>query len=95
MLPPHLKRRDAVIPLPSELEPFIEPSDVGGHSYWVGDLMHEAQEPWPAFKRDGNTFIVMRVLLELKPFDRVKNTCGLRTCVNKDHWEVIRRVGSP
>lgn len=86
------KRRDAVVPRRDELEPFIEPSDVGDHWHWLGDVMHEAMEPWPAFKRDGNTFVVVRVLLELKPRERARNKCGLRTCVNPDHWEVIGRV---
>lgn len=93
MVPLTQKSRYAVVPTRDELQPFIEPSDVGGHWYWTGDVMHEALQPWPAFKRDGNVFIAIRLLLELKPRERIKNKCGLRTCVNPEHWEVLNRVG--
>ncbi len=93
MVPTTQKKRGALVPARDELMALVEPSDVGGHWHWLGDVMHEALQPWPAFKRDGNVFIVIRLLLELKPRERLKNKCGLRTCVNPEHWEALSRGG--
>jgi hypothetical protein len=71
----------------------VEHADTGGHWYWLGDVVHESLDPWPVLKNEDGTWHVIRVLVPIEPGDRVHhvNVCGLRTCVNPEHWKLVRR----
>lgn len=89
-LPSNQRRRESAPPSREDVLAQVEHADTGGHWYWLGDITHEGLDPWPVFRHDGNTWFVIRLLLPIEPGQRVHhvNTCGLRTCVNPDHWQL-------
>lgn len=91
-LPSNIKPRPAVEPTVEEVMFFVEPADTGGHWYWLGDIIKDGVDPVPAIRRDGCTWIVVRLLLPApKGNVRRVNRCGLRMCVNPAHWAVVER----
>lgn len=87
-LPSHAHKKHAPFPSRSDVLAFVELADTGEHWYWLGDHVHQAQEPWPVIKNEYGTWHVMRLLLPAAPGLHHVNACGLRTCVNPDHWRL-------
>ncbi len=67
----------------------VEHADTGGHWYWTGDVLVDGIDPWPAYRDANGTWLVVRLLLPSAPGQRHVNTCGLRTCVNPEHWRLV------
>ena len=89
-LPSNLVHRGAVEPTHEETLRLVEPADTGGHWYWLGDVIRDGIDPVPVIRLGGSQWVVIRLLLPA-PLGRVRrvNRCGLRTCVNPDHWAVV------
>jgi hypothetical protein len=89
-LPANYALRGVAEPTTEEVMCLVEPADTGGHWYWLGDVVRDGIDPVPVLRRDGCTWVVIRLLLPC-PRGRVRrvNRCGLRTCVNPGHWAVV------
>jgi hypothetical protein len=82
--------RGVAEPTLDEVMRLVEPADTGGHWYWLGDFATDGVSPVPVIKRDGCSWVAIRLLLSA-PKGRVRrvNRCGLRTCVNPAHWAAV------
>lgn len=87
-LPSHVRQRHAAAPTRDDVLAFVEVADTGGHWYWMGDIATHGIDPWPVLKNQEGTWLVMRVLMVAEPGVHHVNTCGLRTCVNPEHWRL-------
>lgn len=75
-------------PTIDEVMRLVEPADTGDHWYWLGDFAREGLDRVPVAKRGGRQWPVVRILVPAVGRVRRVNRCGLRTCVNPDHWTV-------
>ncbi len=75
-------------PTLDEVMRLVEPADTGGHWYWLGDFASDGFDRIPVIKRNGRSWLAIRTLVPAVGRVRRVNRCGLRTCVNPDHWAV-------
>lgn len=96
MLPSNLRRRESAPPSREDALALVEFADTGEHWYWLGDFAQDGIDPWPVIRDEHGTWQAMRVLLPIPDGARVHhvNACGLRTCVNPDHWRLVSRERS-
>lgn len=80
--------RAVVEPTLDEVMRLVEPADTGGHWYWLGDFAREGLDRVPVIRRGGRQWPAIRTLVPAVGRVRRVNRCGLRTCVNPDHWAV-------
>lgn len=85
----HIRSPRRVEPTRDEVLADIEPADTGGHWYWLGEVMQDCLDFVPVIRRDGATWSVLRLLLPTEGRARRVNHCGLRTCVNPEHWSAL------
>jgi hypothetical protein len=88
-LPDNRAPRAVAEPTLDEVMRLVEPADTGGHWYWLGDVARDGIDPVPVAKQGGCQWVVIRLLLPTKGRVRRVNRCGLRTCVNPGHWDVV------
>jgi hypothetical protein len=69
----------------------VEHADTGGHWYWLGDIYHEGIDPVPTLLWNRRPLPVIKLLLPAEKPAQVRhvNVCGLRTCVNPEHWKLV------
>lgn len=80
--------RGVAEPTLDEVMRLVELADTGGHWYWLGDFAPHGLDRVPVIRRSGRQWPVVRILVPSVGRVRRVNRCGLRTCVNPDHWAV-------
>lgn len=75
-------------PTLDEVMRLVELADTGGHWYWLGDFAREHLDRVPVIRRGVRQWPAIRILIPTVGRVRRVNRCGLRTCVNPDHWAV-------
>lgn len=75
-------------PTLDEVMRLVELADTGGHWYWTGDFATDGLDRIPTVRRGGRQWAAIKVLVPAVGRVRRVNRCGLRTCVNPDHWAV-------
>jgi len=94
--------RSNVLPPRVLVDPLVEVTSL--HWYWLGEFYEDGLDraavfPWAPPAEVTTKFIVARLLwcwandgVSIKRL-QLKNTCGLSTCINPDHWRYANPPG--
>ncbi len=98
LMPAHVGVTGGRIPPLELLEPLIEKAEP--HWYWGGDFRDDGDLRWAMLRWETAVYVVARVLWQhannVSLFrQRLRNTCGLSTCVRPDHFERVVSSSNP